>query len=105
MAVDPLHGIGCGKRQRTREHLVERDAEGVEVAAGVDRAVHASGLFRRYIGERAGDRLGRRGRLPLARQTRSDTETGELDLSGNAVQQDIDRLDVLVDETAPVDLC
>ena len=49
--------------------------------------------------------LGRRGRLPLARQTRSDTETGELDLSGRAVHQDIGGLDVLVDEAAAVDLC
>ena len=51
-----------------------------------------------------GDRLGRLGRLPLARQTRGDAETGELDLSGRAVHQDIGRLDVLVDEAALVDL-
>jgi len=41
----------------------------------------------------------------LSRQPRSDAETGELDLSGRAVHQDIGRLDVLVDEAAPVDLC
>ena len=68
VAVHPLHRVGCGEWQRAREHLVERDAERVEVAAGVDRAVHASGLFGRHVGERAGDGLGRLGRLPLARQ-------------------------------------
>ena len=81
VAVDPLHGIGRGERQCAREHLVEHDAERVEVAAGVDRAVHPPGLFGRHISERAGDGLGRRGRLPLARQTRGDAEAGEPDLS------------------------
>ena len=104
MAVDPLHGIGRGERQCAREHLVERDAERVEVAAGIDRAVHPPGLFGRHIGERAGDDLGRLGRLPLARQTRGDAEAGEPDLSARAVHQDIGRLDVLVDEPGLVDL-
>jgi hypothetical protein len=40
-----------------------------------------------------------------SRQARSDAEAGELDLSGRAVHQDIGRLDVLVDEAAPMDLC
>jgi hypothetical protein len=78
--------------------------EGIEVAAGVDRAVHASGLFGRHISERARDQLGWCGHLPLARQTRCDAEAGELDLSGHAVNQDIGRLDILVDEAAPMDL-
>ena len=104
MAVDPLHGIGRGERQGAREHLVERDAERIEVAAGIDRAVHPSGLFGRHVGERAGDGLGRRGRLPLARQARGDAETGEPDLSGRAVHQDIGRLDILVDEPRLMDL-
>lgn len=33
MAVHPLHRIGRGERQGAREHLVERDAERIEVAA------------------------------------------------------------------------
>ena len=59
------------------EHLVEGDAERVEVAAGVDRAVHAAGLLGRHVGERAGDGLGRIGRLALARQARGDAEPGK----------------------------
>ena len=77
MAMDPLHRIGGGERQRAGEHLVEGDAERIEIAAGVDRAVHSSGLFGRHVGERAGDDLGRLGRLPLARQARGDAEPGE----------------------------
>jgi hypothetical protein len=57
VAVHPLHRVRRGKRQSTREHLVECDAEGVEVATGVDRTVHSSGLFRCHIGERARDRF------------------------------------------------
>jgi hypothetical protein len=56
------------------------------------------------VSERAHDQLGRCWRLPLARQTRGDTETGELDLSGAAVDKNIRRLDVLMDEATPVDL-
>ena len=63
VAVHPLHRIGRGERQWAREHLVEGDAERVEIAAGVDRPVHPSGLFGRHVGERAGDDLRRLGRL------------------------------------------
>ena len=67
MAVDPLHGIGSRKRQRAGEHLVKCDAERVEVAAGIDRTIHPSGLFRRHVGECTGDGLRRLGRLSLTR--------------------------------------
>ena len=104
MAVDPFHRIGRAERQTPGEHLIERDAERIEVAARVDRAVHSPGLFGRHIGERAGDDLGRLGRLTLARQTRGDAEPGEPRPSVRAVHQDIGRLDVLVDEAALVRL-
>ena len=104
MAMDPFHRIGGAERQTAGQHLIERDAERVEVAARVDRAVHSPGLFRRHIGERAGDDLGRLGRLTLARQTRGDAEPGEPRPSVRAVHQDIGRLDVLVDEAALVRL-
>ena len=81
VAVHPLHRIGGRERQRPGEHLVERDAERVEIAAGIDRPVHPAGLLGRHVGERAGDDLGRRGRLALARQARGDAEAGEPDLA------------------------
>ena len=90
--------------QCSREHLVEGDAAGIEIAAGIDRAVHPAGLFRRHVGERPGDHLGRRGGLALARQTRRDAEAREPDAAGCRVDQDIGRLDVLVDEALPVHL-
>ena len=41
MTVNPLHGLDGGERQSTGEHLVEGDAEGVEIAAG-RRTAHAA---------------------------------------------------------------
>ena len=104
MAVHPFHGIGRREGQNAREHLVERDAEGVEIAAGVDRAVHPPGLFGCHVGKRAGDGLGRLGRLPLAGQARGDAEPGEPHVSIRAVHQNIGWLDVLVDEAALMEL-
>ena len=100
--MDPFHRIGGAERQATGEHLVERDAERVEIAARVDRAVHSPGLFWRHISERTGDDLGRLRRLTLARQPRGDAEPGEPRPSVRAVHQDIGRLDVLVNEAALV---
>ena len=77
VAVHPLHRIGRGEGQTAGEHLVKRDAERVEIAAGIDRAVHPPGLFGRHVGERSGDDLGRLGRLALARQARGDAEACE----------------------------
>ena len=104
MAVDQLHGIGSRKRQRAGEHFVKRYAKGVEIAAGIDRAVHPSGLFGRHVGERPRNRLGRIGRLALARHARNKAKPGEPHARVRAVDHDIGRLDVLVDEAALVKL-
>ena len=103
VAVDPFHGIGGRERKRSGEHLVKRDAERIEIAAGVDRSVHAASLLGRHVGKRAGDDFRRRGRLALARQPRRNAEAGEADVAGG-VDERIRRLDVLVDEAMPVDL-
>ena len=79
VAVHPLHRIGGGEGKFAGQHLVEGDAERIEIAAGIDRAVHPAGLFGRHVGERPGDHLRRRGGLALARQTRGDAEAGEPD--------------------------
>ena len=75
MGSDAVKGRGAG------EHLVERGAEGIEIAAGIDRAIHPPGLLGRHIGERPGNGLGRVGRLPLAGQARREAEAGEPHLS------------------------
>src|SRR6516165_12106100 len=102
--MHPIHWISTGKRQGAGEHFVEGDAERVEVAAGVDRTVHSSGLLGRHVGKRASERLWRLGRLSLAREARGDTEPGEPHPAGRAIDQDVGRLDVLVDEAALMEL-
>src|SRR4029077_16789530 len=77
MAVHPLHWIRRGKRQVAREHLIERNAESIEITTGIDRPVHTAGLFRSHVRQRSGDHLGRLGYLMLARQPRGDAEARE----------------------------
>ena len=103
MAVHPFHRIGSGERQASREHLVQRHAERVEIAAGVDRTIHPPGLLRRHIGERTGDRLGRPGPLALSRKPRCKAETCKPDFTAIGIHQDVGRLDIPVHEPALVD--
>ena len=75
----------------------------VEIAASIDRAIHATGLFRRHIGQRASNNLGRYRRLALARHLGRNPEAGKPHLAG-VVDQHIRRLDVLMNEPRPMDL-
>ena len=68
VAVHPFHRIGRRERQTAGQHLVEGDAERVEIAARIDRAVHAPGLLGRHVRERSRDELGRLWALALARE-------------------------------------
>src|SRR5215813_4149037 len=98
MAVDPFHRLRGDKRQSTGEHSVEGDTERIEVTPGVDGAIHASGLFRRHVGERAGNGLGRMWGLTLASEARCDAKAGQPHFAGRLVEQDVGWLDILVDE-------
>src|SRR3989442_9956405 len=99
--MDPRHGLGGGEREGSREHLVERDAVGVQIAARIDRAVHPAGLFRRHVGERAGHDVRRRGRRTLAWQAGRDAKAGQPRLARCGMREDMGRLDVLVANVHP----
>src|SRR5262249_44714480 len=99
----PLHWFCGSERQRTGKHLVERDAQSVEIAAGIDRTIHPPGLLGSHVSESAGEGLRRVRRLTIAQQPRGDAESGQAQLAA-AADQDIDRLDVLVYKSALVDL-
>ena len=103
VAVDPLQRIVSGKRQRTRKHLVQGDAHRVKIAAGIDRPIHAAGLFGRHVGEGAGNDLRRRGRLRLARHLGCNPEAGQPDVAV-AVDEHVRRLDVFMNKAAPMNL-
>jgi len=98
MAMHPFHRIRSREGQTAGQHLVEGHAEGIEVAAGIVRAVHTAGLFGRHVGERSGDELGRLGRLAFARKPRSDPKAHEPDPTDGGVNQDIGGLHVFVDQ-------
>jgi hypothetical protein len=69
----------------------------------VSRAIHAAGLLWCHVGERAGNNLGRYGRLALVRQLGRNPESDEPYVAG-VVDEHIRRLDILMDEAAPMDL-
>ena len=96
MAVDPLQRVGGSKREHARQHLVQGDTQRVEIAAGIDRAIHTPGLFRGHVGQAAGNEFRRRRRLALAWQSGGDTEAGEPDVTG-VTDEYVRGLDILVD--------
>ena len=104
VAVDPLQRVGGGKREHARKHLVQSNAQRVEIAAGIHRAIHAPGLFRGHVGKCAGNDFRRSRRLALARHLGRDAKTGEPYLAGVAAWLQRDEhvlgLDVFVDQTA-----
>ena len=51
VAVHPLHRLGRREGETAGEHFVQRDAQGIEVAARIDRPIHAPGLFGGHVGE------------------------------------------------------
>src|SRR6476620_2925304 len=104
MAMHPLHVIRSGKRQNTGEHLVEGDAERIEVAARVDRTVHSSSLLGGHVGKCACEGPGKRYRLSRARKARCNAEPVKPNLACSAVYQDVRRLYILMDEAALMEL-
>ena len=53
MAVDHPERIVCLEGQPAGQHLVERDAEGIEVRVIVNGSVHATGLLGRDVLKRS----------------------------------------------------
>lgn len=101
VAVDDLQRVLSWERHPAGEHLVEGDAERVEVGAVVGRPVGASGLLGRQVGQGALE-----GRAALLRRGEAggQAEVAELDHPGVEVDEHVGRLDVLVDHLGGVDL-
>jgi hypothetical protein len=102
VTMDPLEGLGCRERPRSRQHLVEGDPTGVQVAARIDRPIHAPGLLRGHVGERPGDDGGRLGGLSLVLHARREAESREPDPTGDDVREHVRGLEVSVDQAALV---
>src|SRR6266481_2057321 len=83
MTVHQLHWICHGKWQSPGKHFVERDAQTVQIAARIDRAVHAPGLLGGHVGQRADQELQGLARLALARQ--ADRKSTRLNSSHSSI--------------------
>ncbi len=104
VAIDPLDGVAGLEGQGASQHLVEGDAEGVQVGPLVEPAVHAARLLRRHVGERALDEAVVGELLGSAVGEGGDAEIGDLHLAGVGVVEQVLGLDVLVDDVVPVEL-
>jgi hypothetical protein len=104
VGVDQLHRVGLGEGTPTGEELEEGDAEGVEVGPRVDPSADPAGLLGRHVGQGADQPIGRGERRRLVGEERRDRQVGQLHLAGARVDDDVLRLDVLVDHAARVDL-
>ena len=102
--MNPFHRIGRNERQCARQHLIECDAEGVEIAAAIDRAVHPPRLLGSHIGQRARDKLGRLEPAWRSRGSREAIAESRQPRLGPSPQftKKIGGLNVLMDEAAPV---
>ncbi len=101
--MNDLGRIRAGERERAGEHLVERDAEGVEVGAPVDHPVHPPGLLGRQVGQRALERAGAGGFLRLLREAGRDAEIDDAGRGRPGVDHDVVGLDVLVNDLEAVE--
>jgi hypothetical protein len=104
VAMHPFERVLRLEGQAPREHLVERDAQRIEVGAAVDDPVHAPRLLGRQVRQGALDELqGSCGRL-LAGEAGGEPEVGELHLAGRRVEEDVLGLQVPVEDALLVQL-
>lgn len=96
VAMHPFHGIGSGERPVPRQQFVERDAERIEVASRIDRAIHSPGLFRSHVGKCSGNELRKFGGLMLASKARGDAKSHQPNMTRRGIQQNVRRLHILV---------
>ena len=97
-----FHAVLGVERAAAEQQFVESDAQRVVIAAVIDRPVHASGLFRRDVGERAFEVV-RVLQLPVFMCEPSGVaEIDDLDFAGLRVDQDVVGVDVLVDDAVAV---
>ena len=102
VGMHPLHRIGGCERKMAGQHLVEGDAERIQIASGIDGAVHPARLLGRHVGERSCDELRRFRRLPFAREARCNAEAGEPYALSGRIHDHVGRLEVLVNEPTSV---
>ncbi len=104
MTMNPLDRLRGNERKRPGEHLVECDPEGIQITPGIDRPIHASGLFRRHVSQGASNYFGRFEDLVFSQQLRSDPKTGKPHSVGALVDQNVGRFNIFMNETLAMKL-
>src|SRR5512136_58938 len=102
MPVNQLQRVVRLEGRDTREHLIQRDPERVQIGAIVARPVQPGGLFRRQIGEHATKEMcGGWSRRAAGGEDRQ-AEVAEPHLTRLPVPKDAAWVDVLVNDVPPL---
>ncbi len=101
--VHHLERIVPREREAASEHVIEAHAERIEVGPVVEGAVGSPRLLGGHVRERAGE-LGPGHRLLFAREARREAEVGDLHCPQRRVDDEVVRLQVLVDDVRLVNV-
>jgi hypothetical protein len=89
---------------RARQHFMESDAQRIIIGAAIYSPIHPARLFRRHVRQRAFQQTGIDRLLFLPLQYGGQAEINEPEFSAGAVQQEVARIDILVDDAAAMDV-
>ena len=103
MAMHQLHLVARLERHLAGQQFVKSDAERVKVGALVEPPVHAPGLFRRHVAQRAFQMPRSGGALLFGRQFAGHAKIDQLQHARIGIPDQVGRIDVLVDHALQVD--
>jgi hypothetical protein len=104
MSVDELERVVRPERGGARQRLVQRDPEGVQVRPVVRGAIHAAGLLRRHVAERAAAEQTRGHRRHFGPASPGEGEIQQRGLAPRPVEHDAARAHPRVDQVSAMDL-
>ena len=104
MAMHQPHRVGGAKRWHTSQHFIKSDPQRIKIGTVIERAVHAPGLFRRQIRQRAFQMAGALQLWGLAGKLGGNPEINDLHLASFKVHDQIGRINVFVDQVPLMNL-
>ena len=102
VAVDEFERVGAAEWKGAGEQFVQRYPQRIQVRATIEQTVCATGLLGREVGQGAFEFLDADRALGLPRQVGRDSEVDQFGMPGRAVEEEVMRFDVLVDEVVLV---
>jgi hypothetical protein len=104
VAVDQLEQVRRVEGKSSDQHLVHRHAQRVQIGAIIDVAVHPAGLLGRHVRDSTFEQVGMARCLLLAREPGGNAEIGERHPPRVGVDDDVVRVDVLVNDAEAMEL-